>query len=65
MGDAEGLAVIGDNADPRINLVFFRRSDGTKVCSAPVFQAGKSGTDLTTIGFEHGNDRGEGTGCSP
>lgn len=61
MGDAEGLAVIGDNADPRINLVFFRRSDGTKACSTPVFQAGKSGTDLTTIGFEHGNDRGEGT----
>ena len=62
MGGSDGLAVIGDNAEPRINLVFFRRSDGTEVCRAPVFQEGKSGTDLTAIGFEHGNERGKGTG---
>jgi len=62
MGGSDGLAVIADNAEPRINLVFYRRSDGAEVASAPVFQEGKSGTDLTTIGFEHGNERGEGTG---
>ena len=62
MGGPDGLAVIADNAEPRINLVFLKRSDGAEVASAPVFQEGKSGTDLTTIGFEHGNERGEGTG---
>ncbi len=62
MGGADGLAVIADNAEPRIHLVFFRRSDGTRVCSTPLFEAGKSGTDLTTIGFEQGDERGGGTG---
>jgi len=62
MGGRDGLAAIADNAEPRINLMFFRRSDGAVVCRIPVFEEGKSGTDLTVIGFEHADDTGAGTG---
>ncbi len=61
-GGTDGLVVIADNAEPRINLLLLERSDGTIVCSTPVFEEGKSGTDLTTIGFEHANSEGNGTG---
>ena len=37
--------MITDNAEPRIHLLFVRRSDGAVVCSAPVFEAGQSGTE--------------------
>jgi len=62
VGDLEGLVVITDNAEPRIHVLFVRRSDGAIVCSAPVFEAGQSGTDVSTAGFElaDGNDRGTG-----
>ncbi len=63
MGGADGLAVIADNAEPRIHLLFIRRSDGAVVGRVPVFEEGKSGTDLTTIGFEHGDEAGAGTGA--
>lgn len=58
----DGLVVITDNAEPRINLLFIRRSDGVVVCSIPLFEEGKSGTDLTAIAFEHGDENGNGTG---
>ncbi len=58
----DGLIVITDNAQPRINLLFIKRSDGALVCSMPVFTEGKSGTDLTAIAFEHADDNGKGTG---
>jgi hypothetical protein len=58
----DGLVVIADNAEPKINILFIRRSDGRVVCSIPVFQEGKSGTDLTTIAFEHADAEGVGTG---
>ena len=58
----DGLVVITDNAEPRINLLFIRRSDGVEVCSMPIFEEGKSGTDLTAIAFEHADENGDGTG---
>jgi len=62
MGGHDGLVSIADNAEPRINLLFLKRSDGTVVCSLPVFEEDRSGTDLTTIGFEHADGKGAGTG---
>jgi hypothetical protein len=63
VGDpGDGLVAITDNAEPRISVLFIRRSDGAMVCSTPVFEEGRSGTDLTTIAFEHADANGEGTG---
>ena len=63
MGSPEdGLVVIADNAEPRVSILFIRRSDGELVCSQPVFTEGKSGSDLTAIAFEHADENGEGTG---
>jgi hypothetical protein len=62
MGDLDGLAVITDNAEPRINVLFIKRSDGSVVCSTPVFEEGKSGTDISVTCFEHADETGQGTG---
>ena len=62
MGDPAGLVAIADNAEPRISLLFLRRSDGTVVCSLPVFEEGKSGTDVSVVGFEHADENGDGSG---
>ena len=62
MGDLDGLAVITDNAEPRISLLFVKRSDGSVVCSTPVFEEGKSGTDISVACFEHADETGRGTG---
>jgi len=62
IGGPEGLVVITDNAEPRIHVQFFRRSDGVMVCSVPVFAEGKSGTDLSLAAFEHADERGRGRG---
>ena len=39
-----------------------KRSDGVAVCSIPVFEEGKSGTDVSVVGFEHADGEGSGTG---
>jgi hypothetical protein len=46
------LVAITDNADPRMDVVVYRRSDGAFVCSAPVFAAGASDTEnsLAAVG---------------
>ena len=62
LGNLDGLAVVTDNAEPRIRLLFVRRSDGAVVCSAPVFEAGQSGTDVSTAGFELADGDGRGMG---
>jgi hypothetical protein len=62
MGDTNGLVVITDNAEPRIHVLFVRRADGTLVCSAPLFEEGKSGTDISAVCFEHADALGVGTG---
>jgi hypothetical protein len=62
MGGPDDLVVITDNAEPRISVLFVHRSDGAVVCSVPVFEEGKSGTDISTAGFEHADEHGQGTG---
>jgi hypothetical protein len=61
-GGPDGLAIIADNAEPRIHLLSIRRSDGAVVCSVPVFEQGKSATDVSTVGFEQADENGNGTG---
>lgn len=62
MGGLDGLVALTDNAEPQIHLQFVNRSDGTLVCSIPVFEDGKSGTDISVAGFEQANEHGEGIG---
>ncbi|MFC2094810.1 hypothetical protein ACFLSW_00015 [Candidatus Bipolaricaulota bacterium] len=62
MGGLDGLVAFTDNAEPRIHLTFVKRSDGSLACSIPVFEDGKSGTDISVAGFEHADTDGEGTG---
>lgn len=57
-----GLVVITDNAEPQIHLQLYRRRDGERVCSVPLFEEGKSGTDLSALAFEHADATGAGTG---
>jgi hypothetical protein len=47
-----GLVAIADNADPRMNVLFLRRTTGEEVCRAPVFASGESatGSDLVPVG---------------
>ena len=45
------LVANADNAEPRMNLFFLNRSDGSLVCSIPVFEAGQSCTDNSLIGL--------------
>ncbi len=61
-GGLDGLVTITDNAEPRVHVQFFRRSDGAVVCSVPVFGEGKSGTDLSLAAFEHADEAGRGRG---
>lgn len=61
-GGADGLVVMTDNAEPRIHVLFVRRTDGVVVCSAPLFEAGKSGTDISAVCFEQADASGAGTG---
>ncbi len=58
----DGLVIVADNAEPKVSILFIKRSDGELVCSQPVFTEGKSGSDLTAIGFEHADENGDGTG---
>jgi hypothetical protein len=62
VGELDGLVAIADNAEPRINMLFIRRSDGAVVCSTPLFEEGKSGTDISMAGFEHADENGTGAG---
>jgi len=45
------LVAIGDNAEPRMNILFLRRSDGVEVCRIPVFEDGLSTTENCLPGF--------------
>jgi len=62
MGGLDGLVAFTDNAEPRIHLLFARRSDGEIACSLPVFEEGRSGTDISAACFEHADEDGLGTG---
>ncbi len=45
------LVAIGDNAEPRMNILFLRRSDGSEVCRLAVFGEGKSTTENALPGL--------------
>jgi hypothetical protein len=45
------MVAIGDNADPRMNVLFLHREDGTVACSAPVFEDGRSTTENALPGL--------------
>jgi hypothetical protein len=62
MGGLDGLVVITDNAEPKINVLFINRSDGAVVTSTPVFQDNQSSTEASLIGFEQADASGIGTG---
>ncbi|WP_372734984.1 hypothetical protein, partial [Nocardioides sp.] len=44
-----GLVAITDNAEPRMNVVFYDATDGSKVCQEPVFGEGESSTDNSLV----------------
>jgi len=54
-GDSRQYIAMADNADPRINVLIFKRQDGepgvSLVCKQPVFEKGMSATDNSLIGF--------------
>ena len=62
LGGPEGIVAVTDNAEPRIRLLFVSRSDGKLLCSLPLFQDGRSGTDITVIGLEQADPQGRSTG---
>jgi len=62
MGGANGFVAITDNAEPRIHLLFVRRSDGVVAGRTPLFEEGRSGTDISAACFEHADAAGAGTG---
>ena len=45
------MVVIADNADPRMNVIFLKRSDGSEVCHIPVFSDNESCTENSLIGL--------------
>jgi hypothetical protein len=61
-GGPDGLVVITDNAEPRIHLLFIQRADGDVVARMPLFEDGKSGTDVSAACFEQADQDGMGTG---
>lgn len=63
VGGSDGLVVVTDNAEPRINVLFVRRSDGAVACSTPLFEDGASGTDISAIAFEQADEHGLPTGA--
>lgn len=62
VGGRQGFVVITDNAEPRIHLLFVERSAGSVACSVPLYEAGRSATDITAIGFEQADAAGEPAG---
>ena len=59
---ADGLVIVTDNAEPRIHVEFYRRDNGEKVCSVPLFEAGKSATDLSVLSFTQADSDGKPNG---
>jgi len=45
------MVAIGDNADPRMHIIFLKRSDGSEVCQLPVFADDESTTENALPGF--------------
>ncbi|NLF03075.1 MAG: hypothetical protein GX601_19100 [Anaerolineales bacterium] len=62
IGGLDGFVAVTDNAEPRIHLLFVRRDDGSVTCSVPLFEEGRSATDITVIGLEHADAQGRSAG---
>jgi hypothetical protein len=45
------LVVIGDNAEPRMNILFLKRSDGSEVGRIPIFEDGLSCSEISPVGL--------------
>ena len=52
IGQDPGVVAVTDNAEPQIHLLYVRRSDGQVLCQAPLFEPGRSATDITVVGLE-------------
>lgn len=52
------MVAIADNAEPRMQVLFVRRSDGSIACRAPVFPEGRSTTENALIGWYRQGPRG-------
>ena len=52
------MVVIGDNAEPRMNIIFLNRSDGEVVCQIPVFKDDASTTENALIGVAREGENG-------
>lgn len=52
------VVVIADNADPRMNVIFLKRDDGSEVCRIPVFSDNESCTENSLIGLAREGDGG-------
>ncbi len=46
------MVAIGDNAEPRMNVIFLRRKDGSVACQVPVFDDGQSTTENALVGWD-------------
>jgi len=62
IGDESGLVAMTDNAEPRVHLLFVRRSDGEIVAQEPLFEEGRSGTDISAACFAHADESGAESG---
>jgi len=49
-----GLVAITDNAEPRMDVVVLGTSDGSEVCTVPVFEAGASDTENSLVSVGDG-----------
>lgn len=52
------MVVIADNADPKMNIIFLKRSDGSEVCRIPVFSDDESCTENSLIGLAREGQNG-------
>ncbi|MBM4462040.1 MAG: hypothetical protein FJ012_01730 [Chloroflexi bacterium] len=52
------MVAIADNADPRMNILFLRRTDGALVGKIPVFEEGQSTTENSTPGWVRQGEEG-------
>ena len=62
VGVADGLVLVTDNAEPRIHLLAIEKEQGSIVCQVPLFEDGRSGTDISVACFEHADPCGNGLG---
>ena len=52
------MVAIADNADPKMNVIFIKRSNGSEVCSIPVFSDNESCTENSLIGLAREGAKG-------